>query len=70
VLYRDKVKRARPPSWRDLMDSMDLAEWLIMLRSRVEAGRRFRLRQLIEQNPTLRIIDGTGRVLVNQSPTD
>lgn len=70
VMPEAKPSRARPPSWRDLMYVLDLGDWLLMLRQRVESGRRFRVRQLAQANPTCRIMDGTGRILVNQSPHD
>lgn len=58
---RDGPKRPRPPSWRELLDVLPLSEWLRMMRGRVARGRRFRLRQILDANPSAYLVTFDGR---------
>lgn len=61
VRERKGPKRARPPSWRDLLDTLPLPEWLRIMRDRVARGRRFRLKQILYMNPSAYLVTFDGR---------
>lgn len=61
VSLKAKLRRARPPSWRDLMDSLGLHEWMQVVAQRFIGGVRFRERFLRAYNPSLDLIALDGR---------
>jgi hypothetical protein len=48
-----KIKRTRPPSWRQLMFSLGLHDWLQVVAARVRDGIRYRRNFLRSYNPDL-----------------
>jgi hypothetical protein len=59
---KKKPDRARPPSWRDLLDQISLPDWLSVMASRFRRGKAFRLRMLLEQNPNAYLMTFSGQV--------
>lgn len=55
------IRRERPPSWRELMQTTTLSEWMVIIHSRVMAGRRFREGWLRSFNPHLDVSTLEGR---------
>jgi hypothetical protein len=55
-------KRIRPPSWRDLLDTISLSEWLGIMADRFRRGRMFRLEQLLSTNPSAYLVTFRGQV--------
>lgn len=65
-----KRKKERPPSWRDLMDTLPMKEWLHCIAGRARRAMRFRLQQLSDMNPRAFLMDMTGKVVLCQYPGD
>lgn len=61
-------QRARPPTWRELMTQLPLAEWLHLMMGRARAGINFRLGWIAEHNPRCFLADMAGVVRINQTP--
>jgi hypothetical protein len=59
-----KIRRPRPPTWRQLMTTMGLHEWLQVVASRFRSGIRFRESWLRTYNPNLELIALDGRKIV------
>lgn len=58
---REVRKRPRPPSWRDLLDTLSLPNWLACMAERFRRGKAFRIRQILEQNPNGYLVDFNGK---------
>ena len=60
---RDKggAERIRPPSWRDLLDQISLAEWLGTMADRFRRGKNYRIGQILEANPSAYLVSFAGR---------
>lgn len=58
---KEGTKRPRPPSWRDLLDQISLPEWLSLMAERFRRGKMFRIRQLLDQNPSAYLVAMNGR---------
>lgn len=54
-------QRIRPPSWRALLDILSLPEWLTIIVDRARRGRAFRLRQILEANPSAYLVMFDGK---------
>lgn len=54
------LSRGRPPSWRDLLDTLSLSEWLAMMAGRFRRGRMFRLNQILRNNPSAYLVTFNG----------
>ena len=59
-LEKDKIRRPRPPSWRDLLDHMSISEWLKIMVGRFRRGKRFRIRKILDSNPNAFLIAFNG----------
>jgi hypothetical protein len=57
---RDGPKRVRPPTWRDLLDQISLPEWLTIMAERFRRGKMFRIRQLLDMNPSAYLVTMNG----------
>jgi hypothetical protein len=53
--------RIRPPSWRDLMDTTGLPEWLRIMAERFRRGKQFRMDQLLAANPSAWLVTFDGQ---------
>jgi hypothetical protein len=53
--------RIRPPSWRDLMDTIGLPEWLGIMAERFRRGKKFRMDQLLAANPSAFLVTFDGQ---------
>jgi hypothetical protein len=53
-------KPPRPPTWRQLMASTTLHEWLQIIAARVASARAYRLKWLRTYNPDLDVVDMAG----------
>lgn len=60
-----KMKRERPPSWRELMKTLPLQEWLQVIAARFKGGIRFRTNFLRSYNPHLDIWTMDGNHIVS-----
>jgi hypothetical protein len=60
---REKRKRPRPPTWRALLDTIDLSQWLGIMAERFRRGREFRIKQILDTNPSAYLITVSGRIL-------
>lgn len=58
---RGGAKRPRPPSWRDLLDQISLPEWLTIMAERFRRGKRFRIKQILDQNPSAYLVTLSGQ---------
>ena len=58
-------KKERPPSWRDLMNTKTLSEWVHVVAGRAKRGRKFRLGWLAEHNPGLVLCTFSGEIHKN-----
>ena len=58
---RDGPRRIRPPSWRALLDTVPLQEWLSIMAARFRRGKMFRLRQLLSTNPSAYLVTIAGK---------
>jgi hypothetical protein len=58
-------KRERPPTWRELLGRIPFGDWLRLVVKRCERGRKFRMRWLLEHNPTGIFCVFDGSVLTN-----
>lgn len=59
--------REKPPSWRDLMGELPMHEWIHLMMGRARAGFAYRLGWLKEHNPTLMLVDMTGKLVAKQA---
>jgi hypothetical protein len=61
---RDRAgpKRIRPPSWRDLLDTIGLSEWLSIMADRVRRGQKFRIGMILDANPSAYLVGFDGKV--------
>ena len=66
--YQAKQK-ARPPTWRQLMDQLPFPDWLHLMMGRAEAGFKFRLKWILEHNPTCFLVDLSGKCVAKQEPS-
>lgn len=64
---REKVrpKKIRPPTWRDLLDTIGLSEWLGIMADRFRRGKTYRMNQLLEANPSAYLCTFHGKVYGN-----
>ena len=60
--------RPRPPTWRDLIDQLPFSEWLHLMMGKARVAYRWRIAQLAQLNPTLFLVDMTGKVIIRQAP--
>lgn len=60
---KKKPKRQRPPSWRELLGTISLGEWLSIMVERFRRGRKFRIRQIMEANPSAYLVTFKGKTL-------
>lgn len=60
---REKRKPPRPPTWRALLDTIDLSSWLGIMAERFRRGREYRIRQILDTNPSAYLVTMSGRVL-------
>ena len=58
---RVKEKHIRPPSWRDLMDCLPLSEWLTVMAERFRRGKQFRIRMILDANPSAYLVGFNGK---------
>lgn len=58
-------KKDRPPSWRDLLSTKNLADWCQVIAGRVKRGRNFRIAWLREHNPGLVLVTFDGEMHKN-----
>ena len=58
---RDGPQRIRPPSWRDLLDTIPLSEWLSVMAERFRRGKKFRIQQLMDANPSAYLVTANGQ---------
>jgi hypothetical protein len=66
-----QIKKERPPTWRELMQSTTLSEWLQIIHGRVMAGIRFRINWLRQYNPSLDVVTLDGhRIRAEVWPED
>ena len=63
MLQKVPPKKVRPPSWRELLETMPPSMWLQTMWDRWKRGRKFRLRQLMERFPGARLVLGDGSVI-------
>lgn len=63
LLARERAgpKVIRPPSWRDLLDQISLPEWLGIMADRFRRGKAFRIRQILDANPTGYLVTMSGQ---------
>lgn len=61
------LKRERGPTWRELMYSTTLSEWLQVVAQRYHAGRSFRIGWLKQYNPNLDLITLDGEQIKAES---
>jgi len=54
------LSRGRPPSWRELLDTLSLSDWLAMMVGRFRRGRMFRLNQILRNNPSAYLVTFNG----------
>jgi hypothetical protein len=65
------IKKEKPPSWRELMQTTTLSEWLQIIHARVLSGRRFRINWLRSYNPSLDVMTLSGtRIVSNVWPEE
>jgi hypothetical protein len=64
---REKVrpKKIRPPTWRDLLDTIGISEWLGIMADRFRRGKTFRMNQLLEANPSAYLCTFHGKTYGN-----
>lgn len=63
-------QKARPPTWRQLMAQLAFPDWLHLMMGRAEAGYQFRLKWILEHNPTCFLVDLRGKCVANQQPQE
>jgi len=63
-------KPPRPPSWRDLMFTLSVKDWLQVIAGRAKRAMRFRLTQLSVMNPSAFLVDMTGKIVLCQHRSD
>ena len=62
-------QKARPPTWRDLMDTLPFPDWLHVMMGRAERGYRYRLNWILEHNPLCFLVNLDGKLVAHQEPT-